>query len=165
MCKSNNFLNGKMYQYDAFDNYIEFSCYTDQLLTGLDTCGNEGDIMAYEESIEIGLYENIKKMEALKHAINAEYLKHVSIAKQVFNNNFEKQKNLGLLGIINFDFDSWIEHVKIFYITILSDSEVFDIIYEQGISLEDVENAIELMIQLEEYIIENYKETENKFWN
>ncbi len=165
MYKPNNYLKKEMYQYNAFENFIEYSCYADQLLTGMDLNGNVGDITAFDESVEIGLYENIKKIEALKHAINAEYLRHIAIVKEMFENNRTIKKKLGLFGVINYDLDSWIEHVKIFYINILSDGEIFDIIFEKDITLEDVEATIELIVQLEEYMVENQKEAENQFWN
>ena len=97
--------------------------------------------------------------------MNAEYIKHVTISKKLLFNNRKLQHDLCLDGIINYDLDAWIEHVKIFYITILSNTDLFDKIQAAGIGLENIESAIEMMIQLEEHMVENKKETENEFWN
>ena len=160
-----NKINSNLYYIDAFENYIEFSCFTDQFLTGMDLYGEPDDLIAFDECIECGMYENIKNMEALKHAMNAEYLKHVTIAKHAFCKNDKFLRELGLFGIINFDIDSWIDHVKLFYITILSNTEMFDLMYEHNVSLEEIESSIEMMIRLEDFIVENFKEKENNFWN
>jgi hypothetical protein len=152
------------YKTDAFENYIEFSCFTDQILTGMDMHGGSEDVVAVEEAFECGLFENIKAVENLKHAINAEFTKHVAFAKYVFADNIQVQQELNLFGIINFDLNSWIEHVKIFYINLLSDTKIYNAVYKSGLGLDEIEHAIELMIQLEEFIIINsIKEKEN--WN
>ena len=165
MLETRNDENQKLYRFNAFDNYIEFGCFTDQFLTGMDRYGEPDDIISFNECIDCDLYENIRRLENLKHALNSEYLKHLSIIKDIFKDNIQIQKDLGLYGVINFDLDAWLEHVKIFYVTILSNNHIFDLIAEYGICLEDIESAVEMMLQLEEFMIDNKKEKQNEIWN
>ena len=60
MLGNENQLNEDMYQYNAFENYIEYSCFTDQFLTGMDQYGEPDDIVAIEGSDMIMAYKVVK---------------------------------------------------------------------------------------------------------
>lgn len=149
---------------NAFEHFIEFSCFTDQFLTGMDMLGDVSDLKNDSDFEGCELYKSIRKVEQLKHSIDAEYRKHVSVVKNIFKDNIKVNHDLNLYGIINFDLDSWIEHVKMFYINLLSNADIYNEISNHGMQLEEIETAIELMIELEENSLKISKQ-ENEYLN
>jgi len=148
---------------NTYLKFMELGNSAMTFLEGMDFCGKCEDIFAFNERLDCDLYENIKNVEKLKFAINTEYIKHLNIAKEIFSSDFER-KQLWKLAIFNYDFEKWLKHVKIFYFSILSDNYIFSQLKPYGICMSDIENVFNMLIQLDEYVIEQ-NEDRNLEWN
>jgi len=140
-----------------FYDRIIFSCIAGELLLGIEKVGQREDLILFDECQECCNYENIRKVEITKQMVEVRFLIHIVIAKNIYHFDSEASDELGLNNIDNSNLTDWIEHVKKFYLNILSRKYIYDIMERYGVNLDVIEPILEMLMELEEYNLDNYK--------
>lgn len=128
------------------------SCYSPNLYTCMETIGYEEDANLDPKTNQSDLLTIIYEIETLKRRVDLIYIRH----KLLLNSNTE---DFGYKHQYSFphccnqeNLSYWIETVKAFYIDILCSEEKFCFFHNRGITLDDIQETVELLLELEDII-------------